>query len=486
MAAESRELIDRPEAGVAALRGSVLGAGGYAVGLLLGLVSAPLVIRGLGIVDFGRYITVLSVVGLINSVAEGGLNALALREYARTSGDERRARMRDLFGMRLALTICAALGAIAFVGVAGYSGAMVLGAIGAAVALVFLAAQNFLQVGLQGDLRFGWATAAELVRQVAMTALIVAAVVAGADLVPLLWVSLPAGILGAAFVAVLVRDRMPLRPSFHLARWAPLLRETLPYAIAAAVGVAYFRATMIVTGFATSAVETGYFATSFRVVEILLGIPTIAVGAAFPILARAHLGDRDRHAQAMRRILELAVIAGALTALSTALAAPFAIDVLAGADFAPSIPILRIQALGLAANFVGVAAGYGLLSAGRLRAIVAVSVVGLASTIALGLTLASAWGAQGAALAIVAGECVLAAGYLAALIRTDPGLRRAAAIIPAVALACAVGASAALLPIPSVVETFVGVVLFLAVLYLLGRFPTEVREVLTARRSRSG
>src|SRR3954449_3757272 len=94
------EVLDSSEAGVKALRGSVVRAGGYGVGLLLGLISAPLLIRHLGIVDFGRYVTVSSVVGLVAGGTEAGLNALAVREYARTSGKERRALMRDMLGMR--------------------------------------------------------------------------------------------------------------------------------------------------------------------------------------------------------------------------------------------------------------------------------------------------------------------------------------------------------------------------------------------------
>src|SRR5256885_13486286 len=151
-ATEGREVLDTPEAGVVALRGSVLRAGGYVLGLLLGLVSAPLTFRYLGVVDFGRYLTVISVVGLVNGITEGGLNTLSVREYARTSGAEREAAMRALFGIRLALTGFGALGAVAFALAAGYDRDMVIGAIGVAVAMVFAGTQNFLQVGLQGDL----------------------------------------------------------------------------------------------------------------------------------------------------------------------------------------------------------------------------------------------------------------------------------------------------------------------------------------------
>ncbi|MEA2426931.1 MAG: hypothetical protein QOF37_559 [Thermoleophilaceae bacterium] len=480
------EVLDTPEAGVKALRGSVVRAGGYGLGLLLGLISAPLLIRHLGIVDFGRYVTVASVVALVAGGTEGGLNAIALREFARTSGPARRAVMRDLLGMRLSLTTIGAFGAVAFSILAGYDSDMVLGTVGGALALLFLTTQDFLVVGLQGELRFGLATAAELVRQVAATALIVTLVLVGAGLVPLLWVPLPAGIIGLTFASALVRTRMPLRPSFDVARWRPLLLDTLPYAIAVAIGIAYFRAAMLVTSLVTSKVETGYFATSFRIIEMLLGIPGLVVGAAFPILARASVGDRARHSHALRRILELALVAGAFTALVTALIAPFAVHVLAGAKFDPSIPVLRIQALALAANFVGVAASYGLLSQGRNRSILVANACGLTAIVALNLILASAYGAKGAAVATASAEWLLVLTLVAALVRTDRSLRGAAGMLPTVVLASAVGAAAMLLPVHSVVQTAIGAAGFGAVVALLGRFPPEIREVLTSARLRSG
>ncbi len=147
-----------------------------------------------------------------------------------------------------------------------------------------------------------------------------------------------------------------------------------------------------------------------------------------------------RHDYALRRILELAAVAGALMALVTALAAPVVVHLLGGASFAPSIPVLRIQSIALAVNFVGTAAGYGLLSAGRLRSIMLANAFGLTVIVALGIVLASTFGAKGAAIATAAAEVLLTFALLGALLRGQPGLAAAARILPPLALACAVGA----------------------------------------------
>ncbi len=480
------ELLDTPEAGVVALRGSVVRTGGYVVGLLLGLISAPLVTRHLGVVEYGQYVTVFSVVALFAGVTEGGLNAMGLREHARLKEPGRAAVMRDMLGMRLTLTTLGAVAAVAFSIGAGYDSTMVLGAVGGAIALLFLTSQDFLMVGLQGELRFGSVTTAELIRQTANTALIVALVVAGAGLLPLLWVPVPAGIVGLLMAAFLVRGRMPLRPSFDLERWRPLLRDTLPYALAVAIASVYFRTAVLVASLVTSKEQVGYFATSFRIMEMLLGIPALVLGAAFPILVRASLGDRERHTGALRRILELAFLAGVFMALVTALAAPFAVRLIAGDDFDPSIPVLRIQAIALAANFVCVAASQGLLSHGRNRSILVANICGLSATLVLNTVLASKFGAKGAAIGTAAAAWLLAAALLTGLVRGHPELYAVGRTIPPLIVAGLVGVTPALVTeMPSVLQALCGALGFAAVLAAFGRFPPELKEIVTSLRLRS-
>src|SRR4051812_12524386 len=98
------DVLATPAAGPAALRGSVLRTGTYMFGIALSLASAPLLVRHLGIAEFGRYITVASLMNLVAGVTEGGVNAIALREYATLGAERRAATMRNLLGVRLALS----------------------------------------------------------------------------------------------------------------------------------------------------------------------------------------------------------------------------------------------------------------------------------------------------------------------------------------------------------------------------------------------
>src|SRR3954462_15977603 len=216
------DVLATPAAGPAALRGSVLRTATYLVAIPLSLASGPLLVRHLRIAEFGRYITVASLMNLVAGVTEGSVNAIALREYA-TLGAQRRAEvMRSLLGVRLALSTGGVAVGVAFALAAGYDSPLVVGAVGAGVGVVLQAFQTLLTVPLQAELRFGWTALLDLQRQVVMVSLIVIGVLAGAGIVPFLWVSVPAGVIRAAGTPPLGRGRIPLRPALHRNVWWPL------------------------------------------------------------------------------------------------------------------------------------------------------------------------------------------------------------------------------------------------------------------------
>jgi O-antigen/teichoic acid export membrane protein len=482
-AAIEGDLLDTSQAGPAALRGSVLRTGAYVLGILLSLVSAPLLIRHLGVAAFGRYVSVLALVTIVSGFTEGGLNNIVLREFATLSGPRREQMMRSAIGIRIVLTLVGVALVVAFAAVAGYGSTLVLGTLLAGLGLILQLLQSLLAVTLQAELRFGWASAAELVRQVVNVALLVGLVLAGAGVLPLLAVAIPASAVSLLVTVPLVIGRTSLRPSFHLGRWWRLLRETVPWAVISAVNIVYFRVSIVLMSIVAGAVQTGYFATSFRITEVLVGIPGLVIGAAFPILARAHRDDRERFEYASGRIFELALLAGVWLVLCLEVGAEFAIHVLAADKADPAIVVLRIQGAAVLATFVAVACGFPLLTLRRYRDVLLSNLLALAVSATLTLALAPSLGARGAAGAALVAELGLALSQAVMLKRAAHGVALPLATMASAALAgVAAVAVGLLLPIHPLLGVLVASVVYFAILAVVGRFPPEVREILSARR----
>ena len=483
MSAAPPDLIDTAAAGPAAMRGGIMRMSAFAGSLIIGLASAPLLVRHLGEAEFGRYSIALAVVAIVAGLTEGGVGTVALRELSvAMEPAERRRLMSDLLGLRLVLSTVGVGIGVAFTAVAGYGANLTFGVLLASAGMVLTTTQLLLVVELQSRLRFGWAALIELVRGIVGIVLIVALVLADAGTVSLLAVSIPAGLAALALTVPLVRRTLSLRPAFAPRRWLPLVREVMIIALAVAVYALYFRITLLITSLVSSAAETGYFSISFRLMEALVGIPALLIGAAFPIISRSAHDDRERFEYATRRIYELAVFLGGLISLGLLLSAPFAIELLVGTSSHPSVEVLEIQSAALAAGFVVAATSFPLLAMRRYRELLGACCGSLLLASALALALAPSQGADGAAVAAVSGEVVLAAALTLLLGRRGgPPLPISAVAVGLAAggLGYAVGSHAGAHP---VVEAVIGCLVFLLVLRVLRRFPPELREVLDLRR----
>jgi O-antigen/teichoic acid export membrane protein len=484
------DLLDSAQAGRSALKGSAVRTGAYVAGLLLSFVSAPLLTRHLGVVDFGRYVTVTALVTIVAGFTEGGLNTIVLRGYSTLADEQRRSMMRAAIAIRLLLTCGGVALAVAFAAGAGYTTAMVLGTLLAGAGLVLQLLQSMLSMPLQAHLRFGWSSAVELLRQIVSVTLIVTLVVVGAGLLPLLAIAIPAAAVSLAATIPLVVRYTPLTPSFHVGQWWHLLRESIPWAVVSAVNIVYLRIAIVVMSLIATAVQTGYFAISFRIMEVLVGIPGMILAPVFPILARSERDDRVRFARISGRLFELALLTATWIVVCVEISAGFAIHVLAANKADPAIAVLRIQALSLIGNFMAMACGLPLLTARRYRPVVIANLMALVTSATITAALSPSLGARGGALAVVSGETGLALIAAVLLARSLPDTRLPFGTIPVAALAGGAALAAGLLlPIHPMAGVAVATCVFILVLAVCRRLPPELHELVrgvrdTVRRAR--
>lgn len=472
----SPDLLSTPEAGPAAIRGGALRIGGYLAGIVLSIGSAALLFRHLGVDDTGRYVTVLALIAIVGGVSDAGLTAIGVRELSIRTGQRRDALARNLLGLRIVLTVAGVLAAVAFAGMAGYGGILVLGTALAGVGLMFQSVQATLAISLMSSLRLGWVTAADVARQVVLAVLIVVLVMAGAGLLAFLSAPIAASLAMLLMTAVLVRRDIPLVPAFRRQEWRDLLREVLPYSVAVAAGVVYFRVAILIVSLVASGRETGFFAASFRVVDVLVAIPGLMMTAAFPIFSRAARDDHERLAYGLDRTFQMSVIAGAGLMLCVVFGAPIAIDIVAGSDFEPSIDVLRIQAVAVGASFVGAFWGYALLSLRLHREILFINTLALGLVCVLVVVLASQWGAEGAAVGTAVAEVAITFVYPLVLRRSHPDLLPGLGFVPKIALATTVAAGAWLLPLAAVFQMLLAAVTYVALLAWSRALPQELVE----------
>jgi O-antigen/teichoic acid export membrane protein len=457
------------------MRGGTTRAAGFFVSALLGAGSAAVLFRHLGPTETGVYVTALSIASIAGGISDLGLTALGVRELSVRDPAGRIQVLRTMIGMRIVVTLAAVFMGVAFAAAAGYNSTLVAGVAVAGVGLFFQSLQSTLTMPLLRDLRFGWVTLFEVGRQVLLAGLVIALALSGAGVVLVLAASTPAMLAALVGTALVLRGQTSLRPSFDWQRWRELLRDVLPYSVAVATAVIYFRVAVIVVSLATSSQEIGYFGTSFRILEVLISVPALLAGAAFPVFAHSALSDHRRFAYAVQRTFEVMAIVGVLFVLMVAIGAPVAIDVVGGTKFHPAIPVLQLQAVGLGASFVSSVWSYALLSLRLHRELIAISVGALVVGMLVVLGATAAWGIQGAAGATAATELGLAIGGGLVLRRAYPRLVLSLRLLPRIGLAGVAGAAVVLIPGLKSIEAVAGsAVVYVAILFALRAVPVEL------------
>jgi O-antigen/teichoic acid export membrane protein len=479
------DILASREAGGRFLRGGGMRVIAYGSGLLVGLASTPLVTRHLGPTNWGHFVTVTSLIFIAVALTEGGVGNLGVREFAVGDDAARRSFMSNLLGLRIVLSLVGALGAIAFALAAGYPRVLVEGTALACASLLLEGVRATLAVALTARLRLGWLALTDFTGQFVTAVLMVVLVLSGAALLPFFAVAIVVGTVTLTVTATLVRNEVSLRPSFSASQWRSLMSDSLVYAAATALGVVYFQIVVVAMSLLASKLETGYFGLSFRVISIVNGVPWLVVASAFPILARAARDDDERLRYALQRLFDGSVVVGAFITVCVIIGAPFAVAVVGGPEFHPSIETLQIMGVGIIGTFLVATWSFALLTLRLYRELIIVNAVTVVLAVVLSLALIPSDQAHGAAAVTATLELVLAGFYAVALGYRRPELRPSLERVPRVALALALAlAVGATLPVPSVLALAASAAVMIAGLLLLRAVPAEFLQAL--RRTPAG
>lgn len=469
------DVLDSNVAGGVAIRGGALRTLAYGASMLLSLASVPFMTRHLGTVDYGYFVAVSSIIFVIGGITEAGLTYMGIREYAVLDGPARDRFLRQLVGLRLALTVVGVIVATALTAVTGAKTVVVEGTFITGIGLLLTLTQQTYMVSLSARLKLGWVSFLELLKHATISLSMIGLVVAGASLLPFFLTSVLGGLVMLLCTLAVLRREAALLPAFDLPAWRRMLREVAPYALAAAVGLVYFRLAIILMSYIADDAETGIYGAAYRIVETVGVIPWLLVSSGFPILARAARDDAGRLRYGLQKLFEVSALLGVLVSLCLAVGAQFAIDVVAGEKFQDSVPVLRLQALSLVTAFLVATWSFALLSLKRYAALLIPNAAATVAAAVGTLVLVPPLGAEGAALATFGAEVVLAVGYLIALRRVDRTLVPSFAILPrllpGIAAAIAIGVW---VPAHPVILAGLAALVYLGLAFALRAVPPEL------------
>lgn len=485
-ASEAESVLTDAQVSRRVVRGGGVRFVGFALVNLMGALGSVVLLRYLGVVDYGRYGTVIALIAVASGIADAGLTVTGSRELALLpSVAERRALLGSLLSIRVALSLAFALLGLAIGVAAGYDDEMLAGIALVGAGSVLLAAQVTLLLPLAVKLRNTALTVSDLVKQGILLVGIVALALAGAGIVAFFALQVAIGLAALALVPILL-DREDLAPPrWSVAEWWSVARTALPIAAAAVLAVIYLRVLVVLTSVLASEFQTGLFATSARIVEMLAGLALVISGVILPVATVAARDDRGRLGYVLARTTETSLLLGVLIAIVVVFGARPVTVVLGGEEFAAAAPVLRTQAPAIVTIFVVQAWATFLVADHHQRDLVRCVLVGLAALFAAGLVLIPLYDAKGAAAAAVVADLVYVTVVFIAIRRLRgrpvPVEWRFCGRL-AVATLLGLGVGLAALSLPDAVTAAAAALVFAGCAVALRLVPEDVYAALRVRR----
>ena len=387
--------------------------------LALTLLTSVVIVRSLGPAAYGELSYVLALVGLLAPLAQFGVSGLVARALLERPGDEA-AVLRAALLMRLAG--CAAALAIGVAWWAWFetqpsSRWVILVLLAAQFATAFQVVEFWFQVHYKAAALVPWRTGVTVVA--ALLKMAVAVATGNPVLVALVFAGEYVLVGVASVIALRRAGGIRVRPGGS-PEWMRWFARRSPWLLASGVAeVIYLRIDIVLLELLRGVQEAGIYAVAARLSEVWYMVPVALMGAVFPLLLR-----RRPDTEAYERSLQGSLDALCALALGLAVFLQFAgrplVDLLFGARFAASTPVLQIHIWAGVFIFMRALLSRWLLAEDLLRFSLVTHVTGAVINVVLNLLLIPDHGAVGAAIATVISYA--SAGWLALFLsaRTRP------------------------------------------------------------------
>jgi len=374
---------------------------------LLAAVATVVVVRSLAPDAFGEVAYSLAAAAVLGVLVDLGFSLLLIRDVS-----EDPARAPFLLGgvlKAVAMLSLALFGAGAVLSLAGAAPGPASGAV-MALGLAVMAANALIrpfEATLTGCGRAHLVTVAHFLRGTTLVAATATVALAAPSPATFLVAVVAAELVGLLALNRLCRARV-CRPELGVSteEILSLLRRALPFALLAGFGLLYLRLDTIMLGLLGSGAAVGNYGVAMRVLETTIALPAFFGGAFLATVAQTGAATERAASQTARAMRYLLLVSVPL-AFGLAVAADPLVTAVAGSRYEQAGGILlRLSPVLVLTAAYAVLANLQ-IALGRTGLLVKISLAGIGVKIALNAWAIPRYGADGAALAAVAGETMV-------------------------------------------------------------------------------
>jgi len=444
---------------------------GQIVSLGLAAVFGIAMARYLGVTGFGLLSTAIAFTGVFIPFTSLGLSTLATREVARDQSLASR-----YLGNLIIIEIALASGTFCLIALAAY----ILRYPQETIILIYILALSVVCDGaftgifyslFQAFERMEYQAIGVILNAVATFVIVIWGITAGLSVV---WFALAYFVssLAVTIYCVTVYGTKFSLPHIEVdfKFWEAIFPEALPFALTGLFTTIYFYIDSVLLSVMKGAEAVGLYNAPYRLIMILVFIPTVVSTAVFPAMSRFHGTANDAFRLIYKRYFKYMAIVGIPIGVGTTLLASPIITLIFGVAYGNSA--IALQILIWATVFIFLTAAFLRLfeSSNRQIIVTKITAVGMVENVALDLLLIPRFSYVGTSIATAVTELtVLLLGIFVSSRITYPLSRKdIASLVKIGAASLLMGLFIVYAGNLNLLSVFPAVLLYFAILYLLG------------------
>ncbi len=330
----------------------------------ISLVALAYIARYLGVVGMGKYNLIFAYLGLFGVILDFGFFLLQVREI--TKNPEREAYIiGNVFGLKLALSVV--VFSIAYITALFLYDDPTL-TTGILVGIISQASLSYAQIPIslfQARLQMDRIAIVSIITRLIYVGLIAWSIQTNQGVLGVVLSATIANVLAYVIQTILIWPQTPTIPLWDTKYWWHFIKEAAPLGVAVVLATIYFRIDSIILSLMQSNYAVGIYTTPYKVIEVVLTVPTIFMSSVFPVLTRAWSEGQTAVVRVFRKSFDFSALLGIPIVVGTMLISTPLMVAIAGTDFAPSGLALKILIWTTLMSFFGAVLNYTIIAAGR-------------------------------------------------------------------------------------------------------------------------
>jgi len=396
---------------------------GKIITTIISLFLVAALTRYLGVTGYGQYTTIFAFSQFFGVLADFGFFWFLVREISKPNAEQEK-----IVGNVLTLrTIMAALvfGLSFLIGIFIPQYRAIRLGIGIIAAATFWQTLNGTYVGIfQNRLRMDKAALTDVIGRGFILASVLFLIHRGTNLNQILWAYFAGNLINFFLSALLGRSYIRFRPAFDLQYWREIFSQTLPIFLVSILSLISFKIDTVMLSLLKGPTDVGIYGPPYKVIEILILLPSIFMGNVFPILTAYIYAKDARLPSAFQKSFDFLVIAAVPIVVGVILTAPRIISIVAGKEFltaatippvlgipATSVLALQILVIAVAISYLSFLFNYTLIALGKQAKLIIPNLIFVFFNVSLNLVLIPRFSYIGAATVTVLTEIIVASLY---------------------------------------------------------------------------